>query len=392
MRCTQKGMPHLSHLPRQGDPEATTRWDCPSPVAWQGREPLHADGTHSLPRQAWLQSNKKGPYSQRCAAPWRSPDPTSAELPKWWRGQWQNHASDQALPYQKPPRLHPDPSPGQRDAGQGRPGSDLSQLLPLERPNGLDAWKDGTEIHSPCDHLGRGLHSAPPHSGNLPWLARGSGRPDHLLWRPGAAAPNRQRNVTRLAPWACPLLRRGSGRPQIQRPPSQGPQEANPPSARQGQVPRGTKGASCLPRVGALRGGLEAMWSHLDLEADGLWPGPEAAVWAPWEVFSGRPRTSAIPPQRHLAAKHNGHHPWALAGCQARPARARPERRHRGALEICPRGPRRQVRPGLGSWLRPHHSLKPGSHSCRPPQSLDHRRLSPVVQPGLFCSLTGGVS
>ena len=30
--------------------------------------------------------------------------------------------SDRALPYQKPSRLHPDPSPGQRDAGQGRPG------------------------------------------------------------------------------------------------------------------------------------------------------------------------------------------------------------------------------------------------------------------------------
>ena len=61
-------------------------------------------------------------------------------------------------------------------------------------------------------------------------------------------------------------------------------------------------------------------------------------------------------------------------------------------LEICPRGPRRQVGPGLGSWLRPHRSLEPGSHSCRPLESLDHRRLSPVVQPGLSCSLTGGVS
>ena len=55
------------------------------------------------------------------------------------RWQRQNHASDRALPYQKPPRLHPDASPGQRNAGQGRPGPDLSQLLPLERPNGLDA-------------------------------------------------------------------------------------------------------------------------------------------------------------------------------------------------------------------------------------------------------------
>ena len=36
--------------------------------------------------------------------------------------------------------------------------------------------------------------------------------------------------------------------------------------------------------------------------------------------------------------------------------------------------------------------LEPGSHSCQSPESLDHRWLSPVVQPGLSCSLTGGVS
>ena len=143
---------------------------------------------------------------------------------------------------------------------RGRPGPDLSQLLPLERPNGLDARKDGSEIRSPSDHLGRGLHSVPPHSGNLPRLARGSGRPGHLLWRPGAAAPNRRKNATRLAPRACRLLRRGRGRPQSQRPSSQSPQEANPPSARQcPTVPRGAKGAFWLPRVGTLRGGLEAM-------------------------------------------------------------------------------------------------------------------------------------
>ena len=116
-----------------------------------------------------------------------------------------------------PPRLHPDPSPGQRNAGQGRPGPDLSQLLPLERPNGLDAWKDGTEICSPCDHLRRGLHSALPHSANLPRLARGTGSPGHLLWQSGAAAPHRRRNATRLALQACWLLRRGRGRPQSQK-------------------------------------------------------------------------------------------------------------------------------------------------------------------------------
>ena len=53
----------------------------------------------------------------------------------------------------------------------------------------------------------------------LDWLEG----PGHLLWRPGAAAPNRRRNATRLAPRTCRLLRRGQGRPQSQRPSSQGP-------------------------------------------------------------------------------------------------------------------------------------------------------------------------
>ena len=106
----------------------------------------------------------------------------------------------------------------------------------------------------------------------------------------------------------------------------------------------------------------------------------------PSGVFPGHLRASFISSQGYSAAKHHGHHPWALAGWQARPARAR------GALEICPRGPRRQVGPGLGSWLRPHRSLEPGCHSCQSPESLDHRRLSPVVQHGLSCSLTDGVS
>ena len=47
------------------------------------------------------------------------------ELPKRRRGERQNHASDRALPPEKFPCLHPDPSPGQRDAGPGRPGPDL---------------------------------------------------------------------------------------------------------------------------------------------------------------------------------------------------------------------------------------------------------------------------
>ena len=195
----------------------------------------------------------------------------------------------------------------------------------------------------------------------LDWL-EGRGIQDIiLLWRSGAAAPNRWRNATRLAPEACCLFRRGRGRPQSQKemqargvqaqtyhsffrwsgqtdwtpermgqkfvphviiwdevctvpcptlqtfldwlegrvsrtsavairgspPPitremphdwlrghaayyeevevdhrAKSAQEANPPSARQGPVPRGGKGASWLPRMGTLHGGLEAMCSQ----------------------------------------------------------------------------------------------------------------------------------
>ena len=105
--------------------------------------------------------------------------------------------------------------------------------------------------------MGRGLHSASPLSGNLPRLALGSGRLGHLLRRPGAAAPNRRRNATRLAPQACQLLRRG--RPQSQRPRPQGPQNGHPSAARPSTMSGYEKGASRLSRVGTLCGGLEAM-------------------------------------------------------------------------------------------------------------------------------------
>ena len=48
----------------------------------------------------------------------------------------------------------------------------------------------------------------------LDWLEGRGVQVIILLWRPGTAAPNRRRNATRLAPWACRLLRRGRGRPQ----------------------------------------------------------------------------------------------------------------------------------------------------------------------------------
>ena len=86
---------------------------------------------------------------------------------------------------------------------RGRPGPDLQQLLLMEWPDEVEALKDRAEVHSPCDRLGRGLHSAPPHPGNFPRLARGSRRPGHLLWRPGTAAPYCRRDALRLAPRGC---------------------------------------------------------------------------------------------------------------------------------------------------------------------------------------------
>ena len=68
----------------------------------------------------------------------------------------------------------------------------------------------------------------------------------------------------------------------------------------------------------------------------------------------------------------HGHHPRALTGGQAKSAGACPERRYRGALEICPRGPRRQVGLGLGTCLCNHSPLEPRSHYCRPAKGLDH--------------------
>ena len=73
--------------------------------------------------------------------------------------------------------------------GLGASRPDLSQLLPLEWPDRIDARNDGAEVRPSGDHLGRGMHGTPPSSGNLPRLARGSRRPGHLLWRQGAATP-----------------------------------------------------------------------------------------------------------------------------------------------------------------------------------------------------------
>ena len=86
----------------------------------------------------FAKQTQKGPLSQHRAAPRRPAVEAPLELPKRRRGQRQNHAMDRALPPERSPRLHPDPSPGQRDAGQGRPSPDLPQLLPMEWPDGVD--------------------------------------------------------------------------------------------------------------------------------------------------------------------------------------------------------------------------------------------------------------
>ena len=75
-----------------------------APARWRDKdESLYMPMEHA----AYLakpdyKATKKGPYSQHRAAPLRSTDPTSAELPKRRRGKRQNHASDRALPYKKP--------------------------------------------------------------------------------------------------------------------------------------------------------------------------------------------------------------------------------------------------------------------------------------------------
>ena len=50
-----------------------------------------------------------------------------------------------------------------------------SHSFSVEWSDTVDARKDGADLHSPCDYLGRGLDDAPPHPGNLSWLDRGVG-------------------------------------------------------------------------------------------------------------------------------------------------------------------------------------------------------------------------
>ena len=119
-----------------------------APAQWRDKdEELYMPVEHAAylakPDIVWysLQSkHKKVPLSQHRVALWRPAVEAPLELPKRRWGQRQNYVSDRTLPPDRSPRLHPDPSPGQRDAGQGRRGPDLPQLLSMEWPDGVDAW------------------------------------------------------------------------------------------------------------------------------------------------------------------------------------------------------------------------------------------------------------
>ena len=230
------------------------------------------------------------------AAPRRDDPLTRHQLPKRQRGQRQNRASDRALPYQKPPRLHPDPSPGKEMRARGVQAQTYHSFF---RWSGQMDWTPERmgQKFVPCVIIWDEVCTVPRPTLEtfLDWL-KGRGVQVICCGDQGQPPPIAGEMLHDWLHGHVPYYKEVEV-DHSQRPPSQGPQEANPPSAQQGPVLRGTKGTSWLPRVEALRGGLEAMWSHLDLEAEGSRPGPEAAVRAPWEVFPGRPRTSAVPPK-----------------------------------------------------------------------------------------------
>ena len=85
--------------------------------------------------------------------------------------------------------------------GSGKPGPQIVDTVV--------ARKDGTEDGPPRLYLGRGLHSAPSHTGNLPRLARGPGRPGRLLRRPGATTSDcRNKCHTTGSAGANPTMKR----------------------------------------------------------------------------------------------------------------------------------------------------------------------------------------
>ena len=243
------------------------------PMVGQGRAVLHVPRVCGLSPQAGIQN-----ICQYRAALRQPAVKAPLELPEQQRGQRQNHMSDRALPPKESACLDPDPP---RNADSGHPGQDLSQLLPLEWPDRMDAQKDGAEVCPLGDNLGRCMHGTPPCSGNLPWLAWGSRHPGHLLWQPGAAAPDCQSNVTWLAPRACQLLWGGRGWPQSQRPGPESPQKGHRSATGQGSVPSDVESAARLPWVRKIHWSMEAREPYLDLATEGAQPSTRAAIPLP---------------------------------------------------------------------------------------------------------------
>ena len=107
-----------------------------APAQWRDKdEELYMAVEHAayLAKPDYIANTKKD--LSPSTAP-RHDDPLSRHRLSYLSG---GGGSDRALRSEKSPCLQPDSSPGQRDAGPGRPGPDLPQLLPLEWPDGVDA-------------------------------------------------------------------------------------------------------------------------------------------------------------------------------------------------------------------------------------------------------------
>ena len=113
-----------------------------APAQWRDRdEELYMPMEHAAylakPDYIVCKVNSKKDLSPSNAP--RHDDPLSRHRLSYLNGGEVSGKTMRALPPERSPRLHPDPSPGQRDAGQGRPGPDLPQLFPMELPDGVDA-------------------------------------------------------------------------------------------------------------------------------------------------------------------------------------------------------------------------------------------------------------
>ena len=114
----------------------------PWPVAWQRRADLLAQGACGLSPRAGIQTNKK---RTSLSAPRRATTIRCRGIgfhTSMAAGLRQDHASDRALAPEESPRLHSDPSPGERNADPGRPGPDYHSFVRWSGKR-MDARKDG---------------------------------------------------------------------------------------------------------------------------------------------------------------------------------------------------------------------------------------------------------